>query len=274
MDFAYQGKHPPAKLASMVANSSQVQGYNGWLTDTGCSDHVTLNLSQLSLHQQPVVGNETITVGNGQELPVTHVGHGELKTSTYNFRINNILRVLNLASNLLSVHKLCLQNNAFCYFDAHKFLIQELPSRKILYKGLSKDGVYPIPSSSSLSSSIAFNSTSTVSASHSLKSDALLLWHYRLGHPSSRLLYYALKPFFHSVTLFQIEDCCSSCEYCISAKMHKYPLSKSPIVSTFVLDLVHSDVLGPAPLSSVLGFSYYVIFVDDYARFTWLSLWM
>ena len=167
------------------------------------------------------MGNETVTVGNGQELLVTHVGHGELKTSTYNFRINNILRVLNLASNLLSVHKLCLQNNAFCYFDAHKFLIQDLPSRKILYKGLSKDGVYPIPSSSSLSSSIAFNSTSTVSASHSLKSDALLLWHYRLRHPSSRLLCYALKPFFHSVTLFQIEDCCSSCEYCISAKMHK-----------------------------------------------------
>ena len=119
-----------------------MQGCNGWLTDTGCLDHVTPNLSQLYLHQQPVVGNETVTIGNGQELPVTHVGYGELKTSTHNFRLNNILRVPNLASNLLSVHKLCLQNNAFCYFDAHKFLIQDLPLGKILYKGLSKDGVY------------------------------------------------------------------------------------------------------------------------------------
>ena len=50
MDFAYQGRHAPAKLASMVANSSQVQHCNGWLTDTGCSDHVTPDLSQLSLH--------------------------------------------------------------------------------------------------------------------------------------------------------------------------------------------------------------------------------
>ena len=81
MDSTYQGRHAPTKLASMVANSSQVQGCNGWLTDTGCSDHVTPNLSQLSLHQQPVVGNE-----NGQELPVTHVGHGELITSTHNFK--------------------------------------------------------------------------------------------------------------------------------------------------------------------------------------------
>ncbi|KAL0003958.1 hypothetical protein SO802_011519 [Lithocarpus litseifolius] len=60
MDFVYQGRHSPAKLASMVANSSQVHGCNGWLIDTSCSNHVTPNLSQLSLHQQPIVGNETL----------------------------------------------------------------------------------------------------------------------------------------------------------------------------------------------------------------------
>ena len=132
--------------------------------------------------------------------------------------------------------------------------------------------MYPIPSPSTLSSSLAFNSKSTMSASNSIKSDVLLLWHYRLGHPSSRLLYFSLKHFFHSITLSQIVNICSSCEYCISAKMYKYPLTKSPIVSNSGVDIVHSDVWGPAPLSSVLGFSYYVIFVDDYTRFTWLFL--
>ena len=131
MDFTYQGRHPPAKVASMVANAAQVQASNAWLIDTGCSDHVTPNLSQLFFMQQPIQGSETITVGNGQELPVTHIGNSELRTLTHNFRLDNILRVLDLA-NLLSVHKLCLQNNAFCYFDAHKFLIQDLPTGKIL----------------------------------------------------------------------------------------------------------------------------------------------
>ena len=68
MDFTYQGRHPPAKLASMVANATQVQASNAWLTDTDCSDHVTPNLSQLSLLQQLVQRSETVTVGNGQEL--------------------------------------------------------------------------------------------------------------------------------------------------------------------------------------------------------------
>ena len=54
--------------------------------------------------------------------------------------------------------------------------------------------------------------------------------------------------------------------------MHKYPLPESPIVSNSVLDIVHSDVWVPIPLSSILRFSYYVIFVDDYTRFTWLFL--
>ena len=58
------------------------------------------------------------------------------------------------------------------------FRSQDLPSGKILYKGLSKDGVYPIPSPSTLSSSPTFNFKSTISASNSIKSDVLLLWHY------------------------------------------------------------------------------------------------
>lgn len=53
MNFAYQGRHAPAKLASMAARSmAATSGANqnqNWLTDTGVSDHITPDLSQLSL---------------------------------------------------------------------------------------------------------------------------------------------------------------------------------------------------------------------------------
>ena len=75
----------------MVANLTQVQGANGLLTDTGCLDHVTPNLPNLSLQQQPTSGMETVTVGNGQEIPVTHIGNGELLTPNHTFRLNSIL---------------------------------------------------------------------------------------------------------------------------------------------------------------------------------------
>jgi len=104
-----------ASSMAAAVNSASASTSN-WLTDIGCSDHVTPYLSQLSLLSQATNGNHTVTVGNGQEFPVTHVGNGKLITP-HHFCLDNILRVPTLASNLLSIHKLCLQNNAFCYFD-------------------------------------------------------------------------------------------------------------------------------------------------------------
>lgn len=36
------------------------------------------------------------------------------------------------------------------------------------------------------------------------------------------------------------------------------------------LSLLHSDVWGPSPGVSVSGFRYYVSFVDDFSKYTWI----
>ena len=90
-------------------------------------------------------------------------------------------------------------------FNSHKFLIQDLPMGKIFYAGLSKDGIYPIPSLSNLSSTPCFSPFQT-SAFIIVKPRHLLLWHHRLGHPSSRILLSALKPIFFSLSLSMIDE--------------------------------------------------------------------
>uniref|UniRef100_A0A2N9FJ89 CCHC-type domain-containing protein n=1 Tax=Fagus sylvatica TaxID=28930 RepID=A0A2N9FJ89_FAGSY len=75
MDFAYQGRHPPAKLAAMASTSNGSQGGDTWLTDTGATDHLTANLTNLQT-AAPYQGTEQVSVGNGQSIPINHIGNG------------------------------------------------------------------------------------------------------------------------------------------------------------------------------------------------------
>ena len=61
-----------------------------------------------------------------------------------------------------------------------------------------------------------------------------------------------------------------TCTHCLYGKMHNLPFPKSHFVASSPFELVHFDVWGPAPVTSVNGFRYYVIFVDHFTRFTWL----
>ena len=49
MDYAYQGKHPPTKLAAMTtASNAAITQEQPWLADSAAMDHVTSSLNALS----------------------------------------------------------------------------------------------------------------------------------------------------------------------------------------------------------------------------------
>jgi len=61
------------------------------------------------------------------------------------------------------------------------------------------------------------------------------------------------------------------CDACQQAKSHQLPYKNSDSISTAPLEHVFSDVWGPAP-ESVGRKRYYVSFIDDFSKFTWIYL--
>ena len=284
MDFAYQGKNPPLKLTVMasVSNAAITNNQDPWLADSGTSDHLTANLNNLSVQSQ-YKGPDQVTIGNGQSLPINHIGNATLHTKYHDFTLKNVLHVPRIALNLLSVHKFFLHNNYSCYFDANQIKIQDIPTGKLLYKGLSENGVYPIyskhfnkppphlNSESSSQKGHSSNGTSFLSSFHVNKSNKWLLWHHRLGHPSDVVLNTALS-FVDHACISNANKIVSHCKRCLSGKMHQFSFPISKFHASKPLELVHSDVWGPAPVTSSNDFQYYVLFVDEYSKFTWLYL--
>ncbi|KAM2697976.1 hypothetical protein EV1_037031 [Malus domestica] len=93
------------------------------------------------------------------------------------------------------------------------------------------------------------------------------LWHRRLGHPSHQTLQQVLRMSSINVSSKLFEFVCHSC---LCNKSHRLPFGTSSLTSHGPLDLLYSDVWGPASYSSIDGFSYYVIFVDHFTKYIWL----
>ena len=92
---------------------------------------------------------------------------------------------------------------------------------------------------------------------------SLPILHGRLGHPPLPILK-RVCPNVGSVSHLE-------CEACQFGKHHR--VSYSPRINKRVIipfDVIHSDVWGPCSMLSKFGYRYFVIFVDDFLRVTWL----
>lgn len=94
------------------------------------------------------------------------------------------------------------------------------------------------------------------------------LWHKRMGHLNETSLKSLCNKQFISVTNWKRSmSVCSSCQMSKSCKL---PFTSTNKISIFPIDKVHCDLWGPAPILSCQNFKYYVSFVDDHSRFTWI----
>lgn len=92
-------------------------------------------------------------------------------------------------------------------------------------------------------------------------------WHRRLGHASPHKLRKSVS--FGNLTYISKFD---SFDY-VNCKLAKQPVLSFPNSSSscdLPFDLVHSNICGPTPTPTVNYYHYFVLFIDDHSRFTWI----
>ena len=104
-----------------------------------------------------------------------------------------------------------------------------------------------LPSSRLSASAISGQSTSS-----------LALWHSRLGHASIS----KVKQLFFRGLLGSVSNKSFDCMPCQFGKQTALPFNNSVSHALSSFDLIHSDVWGPSPISTLGGSRYFVIFCD------------
>jgi hypothetical protein len=95
-------------------------------------------------------------------------------------------------------------------------------------------------------------------------------WHHRLGHASQQVINQILSH--HKIPFVRTSNNNEICDACQKGKSHRQlPYPKSTSVSSCPFELIFYDVWGPAP-TSVGRKNYYVSFIDDFSKFTWIYM--
>ncbi|OMO68753.1 Integrase, catalytic core [Corchorus capsularis] len=145
-------------------------------------------------------------------------------------------------------------HNSFALTD----ILVDLSTRKPLVQGLNKDGVYEFPPADSL---LEGKTLALVGTRQNKR-----IWHQRLGHPSSQTLQFLVNHFDLPCFKNSATELCTSCA---CNKIHKLPFDLLNFVTKAPLEILFTDVWGPARIPSPDGIKYHVSFVDYHTRYTW-----
>ncbi|KAB5524276.1 hypothetical protein DKX38_022025 [Salix brachista] len=157
MNHAYEGRVPTQKLKAMAAIASSNNQPTTWISDSGASNHITSDLSNMDAHNE-YHGKDHVAVGNGAGLTIANTGSSKITCGSSTFALKNTLHCPSIAANLLSIYQFKRDNNCYFVLYSDYFYVKDVTTGKTLFCGKSEHGLYPfrIHSQNSRKSSASF----------------------------------------------------------------------------------------------------------------------
>ncbi|KAL0886253.1 hypothetical protein Bca101_010236 [Brassica carinata] len=218
------------------------------IIDSGASHHM-ISDSSLIKNVKPALGN--VMIANGDKIPIRGVGKLKLFDKE-----TDAFYMPRFESNLLSVKRATVDLGCQVVFRPEEVEFQDLKTGRVIGRGDSKNQLYHLQMARNPK---PFESVCLSSTTKGVDSST---WHARLGHPHAR----AMELIFPNMSFNHLE-----CEACILGKHCRTVFPTSTTTYEHCFDLVHSDVW-TAPCMSRDSQKYFVTFIDEKSKYTWLTL--
>lgn len=150
---------------------------------SGAPNHVTPDPTN-TMHQNNYNEGDKLLMGNGCGLQIKSTGFSNLHVTNGALPLKNILHVLEITKNLISISKLTVYNNVIVEFHPFSVFVMDKATRKVLLQGMVEDGLYRVWASRRAPPSyLSYRSnTPEFFSCFSASLNNSELWHFRLGH--------------------------------------------------------------------------------------------
>jgi transposase InsO family protein len=239
-------------------NPQQDRRHASWFVDSGASNHLTFDKSQLIDYVEYPAPKQC----GGISSQFFIYGYGKIRLQC----VRDISRTITLSNvnyspqataNLLSTE----QVKGIIWTIANGIMQGRLGS-KLVFHAVHLGGQYRLR--------IEQGNGNAVFMARQESQDSRVLWHSRLAHVNHGTLS-KLHLAADGIPKFQSLEPTPFCEPCTVAKLTR-TVSRKPLpLTTRKLELVHSDV-GTMPLHSIGGYKHYTTFTDDKTRYRWTEL--
>ena len=254
-----------------TALNAKSEDSSQWIVDSGASDHMTGDASLFHKYR-PCHENYKVRIADGSLSTVTSIGEVIISESLV---LKSVLLVPNLTCNLLSISKLTRDLNCAAKFSSTYCVFQDLNLGKMISTAKESGGLYRTRAddqSNTKAHCVSLSAINTLESGSILplesnKESAIMLWHFRLGHPNFTYLSKLFPSLFinKNPKFFQCEICQLSKHCCSSYPLQGYKPSQP-------FSIIHSDIWGPSRIQNITGARWFVSFVDDHTRLTWVFL--
>lgn len=252
-------------MATALTTTNQEKNQrDDWILDSGASGHMSHRKDWMSNFVK-VDKKVEVSCANGGK--VYGEGFGIVESESPKINVGNVMYVPQLSSNLLSVSCMVNTKDKVVVFSRKGCEIYNADECTIKGKpcvtGVLDRGIYKLKCSS--------QATSQALASTTEMRNEMELWHKRMAHLGIRNLILLRDKLATGVSFPNIINSKLDCVACLMGKQTRQPFERNKANrARELLELVHSDLSGPMSDNSMGGYRYYITFIDDFSRKTFV----